>query len=76
LSEVTGQLAAAGVDAVGALLLKDNDAGEAIVDASVRLGCDLIVMSTHGITGVRRAVLGSVADHVVRNARVPVLLCR
>jgi nucleotide-binding universal stress UspA family protein len=76
LSEVTAQLTEAGVDAAGSLLLKDDDAGEAIVDASARLGCDVIVMSTHGITGVRRAVLGSVADHVVRNTSVPVLLCR
>ena len=37
---------------------------------------DLIVMATHGRGGVGRALLGSVADEVVRHARVPVLLVR
>lgn len=34
---------------------------------------DLIVMGTHGHSGVLRALLGSVAEHVVRHATVPVL---
>ena len=34
----------------------------------------IIVMSTHGRTGFRRAVLGSVCDTVVRSARTPVLV--
>ncbi|HEY7235889.1 MAG TPA: universal stress protein [Gemmatimonadaceae bacterium] len=37
---------------------------------------DLIVMSTHGRTGIRRAWLGSVADGVARNVSVPVLMVR
>ncbi len=37
---------------------------------------DLVVMSTHGRTGVRRLVLGSVADEVLRHSPVPVLLVR
>lgn len=37
---------------------------------------DLIVMSTHALTGPARALLGSVADQVVRTARHPVLLIR
>jgi nucleotide-binding universal stress UspA family protein len=37
---------------------------------------DLIVMSTHALTGPRRALLGSVADAVVRTAGLPVLLIR
>jgi nucleotide-binding universal stress UspA family protein len=36
-------------------------------------GCGLIVMGTHGRSGVRRAVLGSIADEVVRKAHVPVM---
>ena len=39
-------------------------------------GFDLVVVSTHGRTGVRRLVLGSVAEHVVREATVPVLVTR
>jgi nucleotide-binding universal stress UspA family protein len=37
---------------------------------------DLIVMSTHGRSEVSRLLMGSVADHVVRTASVPVLLVR
>ena len=37
---------------------------------------DLIVMSTHGRTGVRHAVLGSVAERVLRAAHCPVLITR
>ena len=37
-------------------------------------GADLIIMCTHGRTGIRRVVMGSVAETVVRGARVPVLL--
>jgi hypothetical protein len=37
---------------------------------------DLIVMSTHALTGPARTVLGSVADAVVRTSRHPVLLAR
>lgn len=37
---------------------------------------DLVVMSTHGRTGIRRAWLGSVADGVARNVAVPVLMVR
>jgi nucleotide-binding universal stress UspA family protein len=35
--------------------------------------CDLIVVGTHGRTGIRHALLGSVAEKVVRRATVPVL---
>jgi universal stress protein A len=44
--------------------------------AASRLRADLIVMATHGRTGLRRAVLGSVADAVVRHAPCPVLTLR
>jgi nucleotide-binding universal stress UspA family protein len=39
-------------------------------------GFDLVVVATHGRSGVRRLVLGSVAEHVVREAPVPVLVVR
>ena len=51
-------------------------AGDAIIDAANELGCDLIVMATHGRSGIGRMLLGSVADHVVRNAQQAVLLVR
>jgi nucleotide-binding universal stress UspA family protein len=37
---------------------------------------DLVVMGSHGRTGIRRALMGSVAEKVVRHARCPVLVAR
>jgi nucleotide-binding universal stress UspA family protein len=49
---------------------------EAIVEAARFRGADLIVMSSHGRTGLGRLVLGSVAETVLRATRVPILLIR
>ena len=46
---------------------------EEIIDYADESGTDLIVMGTHGRTGVRRYLLGSVAEKVVRLSDVPVL---
>jgi nucleotide-binding universal stress UspA family protein len=48
-------------------------AREQILDAIRDLDCDLVVMATHGRRGLSRAVLGSVAEQVVRRSPVPVL---
>jgi nucleotide-binding universal stress UspA family protein len=37
---------------------------------------DLVIMGSHGRTGIRRVLLGSVAEKVVRHARRPVLVAR
>jgi len=47
---------------------------DTIVKQAKRLRADLIVMGTHGRRGVKRALLGSDAELVVRHSRVPVLL--
>jgi nucleotide-binding universal stress UspA family protein len=47
-----------------------------IVNAATKEGADLIVMGTHGLTGWRHMVLGSVAETVVRTAPCPVLAIR
>jgi len=44
------------------------------VKKAVEIGADAIVMGTHGRTGLTRAVIGSVADRVLRRADVPVIL--
>lgn len=51
-------------------------AGAGIVEEAARIGVDLIVMATHGRGALGRLWLGSVADHVVRHASVPILLIR
>ncbi len=55
------------------LLVITGDPAIEILRATTRLGIDLIVMTTHGRTGLRRLALGSVAERVVREARCPVL---
>ena len=49
---------------------------EEIVDHVAFVGADLVAMSTHGRSGLSRLVMGSVAEEVVRKAKVPVLLLR
>jgi nucleotide-binding universal stress UspA family protein len=44
-----------------------------ILQVATRLRCDLIVLATHGRTGLVHAIMGSVAENVVRRARCPVL---
>jgi nucleotide-binding universal stress UspA family protein len=39
-------------------------------------GCDLIVMGSHGRTGVKALILGSVAQKVLTYAKVPVLIVK
>ena len=46
----------------------------AIYEAAAKKGADLIVLSTHGRTGLRRAFIGSVAEGTVRHAACPVLI--
>jgi nucleotide-binding universal stress UspA family protein len=50
--------------------------GQTLTGYVRELGLDLVVMATHGRGGLRRAWLGSVADHLVRSLEVPVLLVR
>jgi nucleotide-binding universal stress UspA family protein len=52
------------------------DVVRAIGDDAERTSTDLIVMSTHALTGPARALLGSVADAVVRTSHCPVLLLK
>ena len=54
-------------------LLKQGDPREMIVEQAKEVGADLIVMGTHGRRGAARALIGSVAERVVRTATVPVL---
>jgi nucleotide-binding universal stress UspA family protein len=54
----------------------EGPVADCIVDYATEIGADLIVMSTHGRTGMERWLLGSVAEKVVRGAHGPVLLIR
>jgi nucleotide-binding universal stress UspA family protein len=49
---------------------------QAIVDYATATGTGLVVMGTHGRTGLAHLLMGSVAEHVVRTAPCPVLTVR
>lgn len=49
---------------------------EALVEAGIAHGCDLVVMGTHGRSGLPRVLLGSVAERMTRLAPTPLLLVR
>jgi nucleotide-binding universal stress UspA family protein len=54
-------------------LVAEGNPATAILNAARANGCDLIVMGTHGRTGLSRFLKGSVAEEVVRKAPCPVL---
>ena len=54
--------------------LAEGPAAAAIVRAAKKQRVNLVVMGTHGRTGVRRLLMGSVADRVIRTASCPVLV--
>jgi nucleotide-binding universal stress UspA family protein len=64
----------AGVTALSKIDMGDPAGG--IVSAAAQEKVDLIVMATHGLSGWRRFLLGSVTEKVVRNAACPILTIR
>jgi len=60
----------------GELAVVEDTARDAIVKAARALHADLIVMGTHGRRGLSRALIGSIAEDVVRRAPCPVLTVR
>jgi nucleotide-binding universal stress UspA family protein len=74
LEEVAGQRRTAGVR-VAVCILRGNPTSE-ICQAATQEHADLIVMGSHGRTGLAHVLLGSVAENVVRLAPCPVLVVR
>lgn len=64
------------VGATAEFLVWDGDPGSSIVSAAEAENADLVVVGTRGRSGPERMLLGSVSDHVVRNADRPVLVVR
>lgn len=56
------------------LHFEEGEPTDAIVRSADEFECTLVVMGSHGRTGLRRALLGSVAEKTARLARVPVLI--
>jgi len=76
LAEAKDVLTGAGIAHVETVIGRGRP-GDAIVREAKEHGCDVIVIATHGRSGIARAMLGSVADFVVHNAEdAAVLLVR
>lgn len=74
LKEMLHQAESNGVEAE--TLLVDGAAHKAVLQEAKRLGVDLIVVGTHGRTGVEHLLLGSTAEKIVRQSPIPVLVVR
>lgn len=72
IDKTTKEMQKSGINARGAVVT--GWAPDSIMKFADENGVDLIVMSTHGRSGVSRWFMGSVADKVVRHSRAPVLL--
>ena len=75
LKRTAGDLVDAGIN-VRWHLAEDTAAATGIVQRTSHSAVDLIVMATHGRTGLARVLTGSVATEVIRHAQVPVLTLR
>jgi nucleotide-binding universal stress UspA family protein len=54
----------------------DAQPHQAIVETAADRGCDLIVMASHGRSGLSALVLGSVTNKVLTHTKTPVLVCQ
>jgi len=75
LEQVKQKFAAEGLT-VETKLLEGFVVHDEIIQAAQELNADLIVMGSHGRTGVRKLVLGSVAQKVLGESHIPVLIVR
>lgn len=74
LAHIAAELAARGIHVQ--VLAVRGDPAATLIDVARQTPADLVVMSTHGRTGLERFALGSVADRLVREGTAPVLLLR
>jgi nucleotide-binding universal stress UspA family protein len=56
------------------VVITAEDAAGTILDYAKDNGVDLIIMTSHGRSGLSRWLMGSVAEKVVRNSQIPVLM--
>jgi len=66
-------IAELGLEGVETLVIA-GDAGNEICRAAEKLSASVVVLGTHGRGGIKRAIMGSTSDHVVRNCPCPVLV--
>jgi len=76
LDEQVRKVQEAGGTVAGAHLKTEERKDMAIVNLAEQLGAGLIVIGSRGLGGIRRALMGSVSDSVVRHAHCPVMVVR
>jgi len=75
LAEVESRLSSQGIK-VKTESVEANRPADTITDYAQKNGMELIIMATHGYTGLKKLMLGSVASGVLNQSHVPVLLIR
>ena len=75
LADLKARLSSKGIK-VQTVLIEGGRTAQAITECAEKHGVDLIVIATHGYTGMKRLLLGSVAFRVLHESSVPVLLIR
>lgn len=76
LEQLAEKARAAGVDVHTLISTAPEGVAELIVDESKKAEADLIVMTSHGRTGMKRLFLGSIAERVAHMAAAPTLILR
>jgi|SRR3974390_531109 len=74
LNNIADAAKAAGV-AIEMVQLEHEYPYEAIISTAKDKGCDIIVMASHGRSGISAVLLGSVTNKVLTHSKIPVLVC-
>jgi nucleotide-binding universal stress UspA family protein len=74
VERVTAELRTAGISAEG--LVSEGRPDEVVIDTAASSRADLIVVGSHGRTGLTRLILGSISERIMGQAQCPVLIAR
>jgi nucleotide-binding universal stress UspA family protein len=74
--DAVGKMAAAKGVKLKTVVLKSDQVADALVAAANKAKTDLIVMASHGRSGIKRLLLGSETQHVLTHGKTPVLVLR
>ena len=74
IRDVAERVRESGIRSSGVAVVGAGPVSETLIDLATPERVSLMVVATHGLGGLKRMMLGSVADKVVRAARIPVLI--
>lgn len=74
--DAVGKLAKAAGVTFATLVTKANSADEGIIQAAKKAKCDVIIMASHGRSGIAKLFMGSVTQNVLAHSKVPVIVYR